>query len=277
MTDIKDYEDWRKLFRAEQKGKSPEDRMYQPVPEVEISPYLIQKESSNPSFPNYHSGVSHSFVIDSCSVFWLSDFADQLKPYQIKKIYGDIYLMMERKENNSLQKIDFESRVDYKPENNQAPIIFDFRDKAILNKINESAGFLLDSDRDIWITPGDDFLWNIALIRGLRKYLVNISGHTFFSHRFSIYLPLKESEHKENEIQLIPLSNQLLSMMVSGLSHFIWDIRKISDWQHSNLFYLLNVPEILAREGKILIEKDPIQGSDFIEELSDKVFNYLQE
>src|SRR5680860_215408 len=205
MSDKQGYEAWLELFRQEQKGKSPEDMMYQPVPEISTLPYLVERRSTipssshgstTPSFFNRNDKISHSFVIDVGACFLIWDLCEKLKLYHIKAVYGDLNVMTERKELKALQSINPEDFVGSLPGDDDAPLILDFGNKFILEHVKDAINTQLQDKYYIWITPGDDFLWNIALIRAIRKYLNITPGQTLFFPRMSIYLPLQESEHK---------------------------------------------------------------------------------
>lgn len=276
MTHKGDYEDWRKLFQKEQNGKNPEDILYRPVQEIEIAPYADQKTRTGSSFTSSDLRFSHTFLVDHSSAHWLSKLSEKLKQYQIKTILSESE-MSYHSDYDYLRDISSHGLSVHKPESEGGSVILDFYSPNILPRIKHFFSSFENKSRELWITPGDDFLWNTALYRGIRKHLISLSDKGVSSIEFCIYIPLQKRTLTPAESQLIPLSNQFLSMMVSGINHCIWDIRNACEWQVSHLIYLLNVPEILEREGNILTEHDPIYGSDFFEELSDKVVEYLQE
>jgi len=276
MTYKSQYEEWRKLFQTEKKGKGPEDVLYRPVPEIKMAPYVDRKIKSAPSFTRSHLPFSHSFLVDSSSTIWLSELSSKLKQYQINKIFCAAEIPFNQV-FEKLQNISAHGRKVYKPEIEGGPIVLNFASEDILVRLKHFFSEWKNEPQELWIMPGEDFLWNIALYRGIQKKLTSLSVKESSSVEISIYFPLQKRILTPNESQLIPMSNQFLSMMISGINHCIWDVRNASDWQISHLRYLLNVPEILEREGKILTSEDPIGGSDFFEELSDQVVGYLHE
>lgn len=275
MTEIKEYEAWSTLFRVDQQGKSPHDMVYQPVPEVSLTPYQNPANKG----PNFHehlvSHISHSMVINSKTAELLNNNSINTASYEIDSVYGI------NSDNNSMKGNQFFETFQPKkfehvlPEKRVNLQILDFRNKTILEDLKKVLHrFDAQNNHHIWITPGHDFFWNIGLIRGIKKYQSSNIKQNSTSVPLSVYVPL-QTYQQANESQLIALSNQLLSTLISGIGHFVWDLRNSSSWQLENLSYLLNVPEILVREGKILGEKDPIKGSGFFEELSDQVATYL--
>lgn len=275
MSKKKEIHKWRELFSREQQGKKPEEMMYQPTPEISTLPYFDLKRYPSPSFQCGGTHISHSFVVDVKSLKWFSNYAERLKPYNIRSIYGYSNVVKDKQVLRLLEKIDHKDYKGSLPGDDHLRIL-DFRFKNDLQLIKETIRKAQPENPLYWVIPAYDFLWNVGLLRGIEKYISNSTEKISVGDFFQIYLPLKELHHNENESQLIPLSNQILSLMVSGVNHFIWDVREISHWQEMHLTTIMNVPEILAREGKVLSKEDPIQGSAFFEELSNKVYHFLR-
>lgn len=279
MTNNKSYEAWQSLFEKEQKGKTPESRFYQPVAGLNMLPYSAHDQNSPASFPHPQKIFSHSFIADASSTNstkWLAHHSESLSQYQINSIFYT---------NNTDQKDDmleaFQNRVsegiiNLETDPQSKIPVFNFGAPDILSDIKQYCNNSHENQGKIRIIPGTDFLWNVGLLRGWMKHQVTQSIESADPCLFSIYIDL-QSYNTEQEDQLINLTNQFISMMVCGLHHCIWDLRNISEWQKGHFHNLLNIPEILTREGHILTGTDPIAGSDFFEELSEKIFNSLQE
>lgn len=282
MTNSKSYEAWQNLFEKEQKGKTPESKSYQPVNGLNMLPYSEQSQIPPTSFPHIQKIFLHSFIADTSTVKWLVHQSESLNQYQIKSIF---YTNNTDQQDDTLEvfeniaevfaNIASDGIVQLETDPQSKIPVLDFGAPDILSDIKECCSDSHENQGKIRIIPGTDLLWNIGLLRGWMKHQAAQAMKSTDPSPFSIYIDL-QSYNTNQEDQLINLTNQFISMMVCGLHHCIWDLRNISEWQKSHFYNLLNIPEILTREGHILTDTDPIAGSGFFEELSAKVFNHLQ-
>ncbi|HLU94901.1 MAG TPA: hypothetical protein VKZ54_12280 [Membranihabitans sp.] len=275
MTENKDFERWESQFQKELKGKTPAEVAYHPHPDIVMTPYSQGWTKGTPSFTSSASGVTHSFVIDEESTSWLPGMWDRLQEYEIVSLVGteedtpDVNL---DEWAHELAQIDERGGLRIQP----PPVILDFGAISVLDKIKETMQKSDSEKRNLAVTPSHDFIWNTALLRGLQKYKLKIGEDPGPLSLESVYIAWRHLDLSGEEGQLIPLTNRLLSLMTGGLHHMIWDVREASKWQKANLNYLLNVPEILVREGRIFQDQDVIRGSGLFEELSDRIVRQLE-
>src|SRR5690606_31334441 len=248
MTENKDFERWESLFQKELKGKTPAEMAYHPHPDIMMSPYSQGLTQGNPSFTSSASGVTHSFLVDEDSASWLPGMWDRLQEYEIVSLIGaeDTPGVDLDEWVRELAQIDKGAGI---PIIQPPPVILDFGAVSVLDKIKETMQKSDAEKRNLAVTPGHDFIWNTALLRGLNKYKLKIGEDPDPLSLESVYIAWRHLDLSDEEGQLIPLTNRLLSLMTGGLPHIIWDVREASKWQKANLNYLLNVPEILVREG----------------------------
>ena len=276
MTENKDFERWESLFQKELKGKTPAEMAYHPHPDIMMIPYAHGLTKASQSFTSSASGVTHSFVIDEDSAPWLPGIWDRLQEYEIVSLVGaeeDAPGVNLGELARELAQIDEMAGL---PNIQPPPVILDFGAVSVLEKFKEVVRSPTSENRNLAITPGHDFIWNTALLRGLQKYQLKIREDQGLLSLESVYIAWRHLDLSGEEGQLIPLTNRLLSLMTGGLHHMIWDIREASEWQKANLNYLLNVPEILVREGRIFQDRDVIRGSGLFEELSDRIVRQLE-
>lgn len=273
MKDKKEFEDWESLFEREQKGRTPEELSYSPISSIQIPPYIPQSVPDSPDLGHGATEIFHSFWVDNVSARWIAHVSDQLSGYAIHSILGSL-----DQDSAELLEMAFQhpgsDRILGK--DTAVPHVLDLGKEDVLNETrnwfktyNETQG------NGIAFLPSHDFIWNVAMVRGIGKLLFHHFGDRAPLAHASIYTPLHAPSRPGDESRLIPLTNQILSMMVSGISRCIWDTRKANDWQKTNLNYYLNIPEILLREGKVFQDEDPIRGSGLFEELSDRIVNEL--
>ena len=276
MTDKKDFEAWKVLFQKEQKGMSPDEMAYHPISEISIPPYTPGTIDNGPYFPHTYSHFVHSFHIDNNSAIWLTELSDELKGYLIESTMGKIKSELDEKLISSFGDNESENKQPKFRTHVEMPLILNFRDNDVLTRVKKAmTNFEIMGGQSIAIIPGDDFILNVGLIRGIQKYMNQRFGSSNSLQNASIFIPVHDGTIPGDESLLIPLTNQFLSLMVVGIHRCIWDIRRVNEWQKANLTYLLNVPELLVREGKIFQGQDVIYGSGLFEELSDQVHQEL--
>lgn len=278
MNDAKDVNAWKSLFRTEQKGKTPEEFTYAPLDGWQVGPYSTYETPESQAFEHQNFGVSHSLIVDSGhSSGFLSE--SELDDYQVdfmkilppqKSNVGD-WIYVSRTAGLNVESSDIQSSEIQK----ESVFVVNAGKREVLDLMKNNMVGVADQPDRMALIPGDDFIWNVALCRGLFKYFEKVKGRGEVKPSYSIYLPLGRFESPHGEGQLISLTSQILSMMVGGLVHCVWDFRNASSWQEEHFQYFLNIPEILAREGQVLVGADPLQGSGMWEELSDRVLAYL--
>lgn len=275
MKDQDELIQWKSLFQREQQGKTPDDMSYAPIASINMPPYIPGSRENETAFGTRVSTVEHCFWVDNSAVEWFTGMADQLAGYDKITFQGNLNTDNANRLRNALQ-----SRVDSKnftlKIKEPLPDILDLGNPGVLSDIRSLFRQGIPPPGGVVFQPGHDFIRNIGLIRGIQKHLYPSEGENSSVLHSGIYIPFHEQENKSREGNLIPLTNQILSMMISGLHRFIWDVRSANTWQKANLIYFLNIPEILAREGNVFQEKDPIRGSGFFEELSDQIARTLQ-
>lgn len=274
MKDKKEFEAWKLLFQREQKGKSPEELSYAPNSLIRMAPYIPQSAPDNPDLEYAGTEILHSFWVDNDSARWIAEVASQFSGYAIHSGMGSLDL-----DSVGLLKTAFQQPGSDAVFESDAPLpqVLDLGKEDVMIETRAwLKAYSKDQGIGIAFLPGDDFIWNVAMIRGIGKFLIrHFDNRTTLTHA-AIYTPLNAPSSPDDESRLIPLTNQILAMMVCGISRCIWDIRKATDWQKTNLKYYLNIPEILSREGKVLQDQDPIRGSGLFEELSDRIGKDLE-
>ena len=273
MNDTKDLNTWKSLFRTEQKGKNPEEFTYAPIEGLQVLPYSTYESPESQRFEHQNFGISHSLIVESgyrtgfISEVELDDYqVDFMKILPPHKRNVDDWLSVHRS-----ARLEAESSEVKK----ESIFVINAGKKDVLDLIRKNLVGEADQPDRIALIPGEDFIWNVALCRGVFKYFEKERDE--IKPAFSIYLPMGRVEASHEEGQLISLTSQILSMMVGGLAHVIWEVRNASSWQLKHFHYLLNIPEILVREGQVLVSGDPLEGSGIWEELSDRVSAYIHQ
>ncbi|MBK8641629.1 MAG: hypothetical protein IPN15_05210 [Saprospiraceae bacterium] len=120
---------------------------------------------------------------------------------------------------------------------------------------------------------GKDFLTNISSFRALKRVL---EGLEFIDPLFYLNFYNVDTEEDLNN-NLIQLAIASLSASISGADS-IWVCPADSFQSKQNEFWLklaLHQQHILKQESKMNLVKDPSCGSYYIEDLTNKIFNYL--
>lgn len=274
MKDKKEIETWELLFQREQKGKTPEELPYAPNSSIKMPPYIPQSISDSPDLGHAATEILHTFWVDNVSARWIAGISDQFSGYAIHSVMGS-----QDQDSTELLKTAFQQPGSDAVFETVAPlpIVLDLgKEDVLIETRNWLKAYSKNQGIGIAFLPGDDFIWNVAIVRGIGKFLHRHFNDSTQLNHASIYMPLHAPSMPDDESRLISMTNQILSMMVSGVSRCIWDVRKANDWQKANLNYYLNIPEILLREGKVFQDKDPIRGSGAFEELSDRIVNELE-
>lgn len=272
MSHKKGIEAWREEFKRERNGRKPEVYSYQPNSEIEIPPYLDRQNKPTTAISPVSPDASHSFVIDKHDQAEFLGLLPKLEDYQCEFLYqyedGNDSFTSSPIKNKTPQST---SGAGLPNSNSTSLVILDLNQKSVLEDTRHHLAEFSGKNLNLCLIPGDDFLWNTGYVRGIQKYNKSLPDKTKIADPVSIYIPLHSIPAAENERQLIPLTNRILSFMVCGLHHCMWDLRDWKDWQKKHLHLLLNIPEILTRESEILSNGDVVRGSDFLESLSDKV------
>lgn len=246
------YEDWQRLFRKET-GRHAGEAKYNPAPPIHVPVYIDTSAIKTPA-PESESGpkalrIKHHLIISE---------PEKTLSHRVNTLHNHYHISTdEYSDTDSVLHLD------------HGAVKKDFH--VLKNWCDRLTG----SDKEIRHFPDDDFLLNISLIKGIRKYLSQYGPKTIL--KTSVYIPLSRIPHSEKEDQLIPLTNRLLSAAAAGISHFTWDLRGLTSWQEHNLSLLLNIPEILHRESHLYSRGDATEGSAFFESLAEEIFLILRD
>lgn len=248
------FEDWQQLFQKET-GRNAHEAKYNPAPPIHVPVYIepskIKTTSSIPEVRPPAPGIEHHLIISA---------PGKMLAHRINNLSNHYHIS-----TDELSKTAPLLHLDHKAVKKDFQLL-----KSWFNRIAGS-----NIDKKIRHFPDDDFLLNIGLIKGIRKYLSQYGPKTIL--KTSVYIPLSRIPHSEKEDQLIPLTNRLLSAAAAGISHFTWDLRGLTSWQEHNLSLLLNIPEILHRESHLYSRGDATEGSAFFESLAEEIFLILRD
>ncbi|GAA5221625.1 hypothetical protein [Membranihabitans marinus] len=257
-------QDWEALFTRELKGGNPSSFHYSPLDSIELPPYIQPENQSSFSIPQ-HSSIKHSF-------HWnLSDelaqqYTSLLSDYTLTHWFSSPAL-----KHKDLPSTKFESLIEINPN-----LLKTRDDQKIItlhiDHINPSsfriADYFKNEDRiQLWIRPSHDIYLNMGMIRGIQKALHKLG----FTDRCQLYTEINASEMNDLHQNMIAWTLQCTASLLAGLNQFIWHLAPVQKIKIENLSLILNIPEILIREANLTKAGDAIQGSDFLEELSDQI------
>ncbi|HLT93772.1 MAG TPA: hypothetical protein VKZ56_04385 [Membranihabitans sp.] len=274
MNDNLDLDQWEALFRDELGGKDPMDKALNSVPPIQMGPYVPIQLGDFKPYPGRAKDLSYWFWLNDVSWNWFSEKVRELTEYPITGFFLD-------------NDLDISPQILLRPlryKDDEEIFIRDTSDilridLGLLNAIDEAKKgmeFLRSyPNGSLVFVAGHDFIRNVSLIRGLFKAIGDNMPARDDRSRFYGMIDLNTLVSQQDESMLIPSTNQILALLVCGVADFIWDVRIASPWTQSHLNYLLNIPEILFREGKVLLPKDPFQGSSFFETLSDRIARHI--
>lgn len=246
------YEDWQRLFRKET-GRNADEVKYNPAPPIRVPVYIdtsdIKTAASETEAGPQVLRTEHHLILSE---------AGKMLSHRINNLQNHYHISIDEfSETDPVLYLDHEA------------IKKDFQ------LLKSWCNRLTGSDSEIRHFPDDDFLLNIGLIKGVRKYLAE--KYRQIPIKTSVYIPLSRLPFSEKEDQLIPLTNRLLSAAAAGIPHFMWDLRGMTSWQENNLPLLLNIPEILYRESRLYARGDATEGSAFFETLAEEIFHFLMD
>lgn len=271
------FEDWKALFQKET-GRSSDEAGYHPAPGLS-SPVYIDEGGKTAMYPEpefeTRPPVSHQLIIEPGLESFLADQASDLSDYLITTITGIGFTPEEKRRMEEF----LAGKEDFSLEFWQdSPSYFDLAEaKARPELLFQWREDLLNSEGKWWFAPADDLLWNTGILRGIQKLTSDSGPGNKDKHDPEAYIRTAFLEHAGDEEQLIPLTNRLLAMAIAGIRHYVWDLRGMTPWQRDHWFLLLNVPEILSREAQIFSYGDPLEGSGFFENWSNRVRDFMED
>lgn len=271
------YKDWQRLFRKET-GRSAHDVKYNPAPSINVPVYTDvsgrKKTSSSSVTEQITAKIKHSLILPSSIQEFFSQGSEILSQYHVFEIRTIGFSEIENEKLRQKWNSSAESKTHF---SNFQPDQLLFLDhtkiKQNLILLRDWRDHLFKNHNTVWHFPDDDFLWNIGVINGIKKYLS--LKHPEILSETATYIPLSQIPNPGEEDQLIALTNRLLSTAAAGITHFIWDLREMTSWQKKNFHLLLNVPEILHRESRLYSYGNATDGSDFFENLAEEIFQFL--
>lgn len=265
------YEDWKKQFYKETKGKSPEDLSYSPegYAAIQIRPYYDR--NTIPPFRNQ----KFSLTINQGILFsgnWNIPVTKTLEEYNISVCYapGDSNLVPPSPDRRWEIIEKSEDTIKF-TDNATAEFIDGNIPRNAFRKLTSIFGNSDLSPSELWIIPGSDIFFTIGLIRGIFKYIHHTNGH--YTPKIRVYLQPGKS-NDDLETSLLKYTNKVLASLISGIDTIIWEW-PTSELFSNNYYLFLNIAEILTREGKVKEYGDVLEGADFFEDLSDKVSLHL--
>jgi|GEM_PF-3770829 len=267
-------EDWKELFQKET-GRSADSAEYHPAPSIRTPVYMDTADQIGQQKSDItHSHITHHLILHASERQILLQNGSMLQPYHIQNIHTIGFT----KEENEDLKTKFHTPV------RSALQVTGIRPDQILylnhktskqnpDVIKDWLENLFTKNNRVWYFPDDDFFWNAGIIQATKRYLSEKQAD--FAPEYGAYIPLSRVSFPDQEDQIIPLTNKLLSVAAAGISHFIWDIREMTNWQKNNLYLLFNVPEIIFRESKLYDHGNAIEGSAFFEQLTNEIYHLL--
>lgn len=275
MKKIATIEDWKELFQKET-GRSADSAEYHPAPSIRVPVYMDaseQKQQKKSGTPPPH--ITHHLIIRTAELQILLQKISVLQPYHIQNIHT---IGFTKEENEDL-------RNKFHSPNHSSLQVSGIRPDQILylnlKKSKQTPDLikgwlenLFTKNNRVWYFPDDDFFWNAGVIQASKKYLLQKGVDP--DPEYGAYIPLSKTSSADQEDQILPLTNKLLAVASAGVSHFIWDLRDMTDWQKNNLHLLFNIPEIIFRESKLYDYGNALDGSAFFDRLTGEIYHFLQ-
>lgn len=267
------YEDWKKRFYEETRGKNPEDCLYIPDGQesIRIHPYFDASAGGTLSMERKALSTDQNLLFSD--TFKKPETLPYLKDYGISKCYAfashavkdlpaDIQWELLHQTKPYLFKTGSSGEIAILSGETPGQTLYNLR---VIGKER------LSSISELWVIPGGDFLFNIGLLRGLYKYFhfESVSSPPLVKAYFE-----PETHHEMVEAGLPEYTSRVLSSLIAGVDGLIWKWPSKPTFT-KNFYLFLNIAEILIREGNVGSYGDALTGAHFFETLSSEIHHYI--
>lgn len=256
--------DWEALFTRELKGHNPSDFHYSPMDTIDIPAY-IQPENQSSFSTHPQTSVDHSFFWN-LSEIEAKQYTSILSAYKLAHWYSSPAFKLKDLPSTNIQSLKVKRDKQLWTQEDQKIIELN------IGEINPSTFHLTNilegnCDIQLWIRPSQDIYLNMGMIRGIQKALNKLEN----KDQCHLYTMIDVSEIDDIHQKMIVWTLQCTASLLCGLNQFIWHFKPHQKMEIENLSLILNIPEILIREANLTRAGDAIQGSDFLEVLSNQI------
>jgi hypothetical protein len=281
MFDRKTKEDWINQIQKELKGKIAIEELNFKIDEISLSPIshieklkaytpIYRKEPTKAGICIENSNISNETILNFLS---LGAMTLKINVNEVIDLSGVLFEMIEIHLNakSNLLKVKHtfhkESLLTYGDDGEFTLVRLNFENDFSVEFASKIKDTLEQRKLYLEITLSDNFYKNICGIRALRVLMANISkkANHDFGYLINVNLP-STSKFEDEETALIAHTYKCMASYIGGADYVFQEITN-HDFDRTS-FHIQN---LITLESKMNQVQDPVCGSPFFEELTEKM------